>query len=159
MLLMQAEKQKIAELRCLAFVLLASIWAVGQQPCVILSTVEPAKGIATLSVEGRHEKHMLTYLAGEYLSGIPFRTSIKDKDVDKIKAKGGRVIVLDPHYTHDDLENAKKQCHVRQVRRTEGMSHHKPKHPKNNPSAQPPKSPGAPDSSTTATSTLNLESK
>jgi hypothetical protein len=30
--------------------------------------------------------------------------------VNKIKAKGGRVIVLDPHYTHDDLENAKKQC-------------------------------------------------
>jgi hypothetical protein len=110
MLSMQSEKQRVARVRCLAFVILSSVVVVAQQPCVILSTVEPAKGIATWSVEGRREKHMLTYLAGDYPSGIPFRTSIKDKDVDKIKAKGGRVIVLDPHYTHDDLENAKKQC-------------------------------------------------
>jgi hypothetical protein len=110
MLSMQSEKQRVARVRCLAFVFLSSVVAVGQQPCVILSAVEPAQGIATWSVEGRRAKHMLTYLAGEYPSGIPFRTSIKDKDVDKIKAKGGRVIVLDPHYTHDDLEKAKKQC-------------------------------------------------
>jgi hypothetical protein len=110
MLLVQSEKQEVAKMRCLVFVFLSSVVVVGQQPCVILSAVEPAKGIATWSVEGRREKHMLTYLAGEYPAGIPFRTSIKDKDVNKIKAKGGRVIVLDPHYTHDDLENAKKQC-------------------------------------------------
>jgi hypothetical protein len=110
MLLMQSEKQKVAKLRLLAFVFLSPVVAVGQQPCVILSAAEPAKGVATWSVEGRREKHMLTYLAGEYPAGIPFRSSIKDKDVDKIKAKGGRVIVLDPHYTRDDLETAKKQC-------------------------------------------------
>jgi hypothetical protein len=110
MLSVQSDKQMVARVCGLAFVFLSSVVSVGQQPCVILSTVEPAKGIATWSVEGRREKHMLTYLAGEYPAGIPFRTSIKDKDVDKIKAKGGRVIVLDPHYTHDDLENAKKQC-------------------------------------------------
>lgn len=78
--------------------------------CVILASVEPAKGIATWSVEGRRQKHALTYLAGDYPPGIPFRSSIKDKDVDKIKAKGGRVLILDPHYTRDDLEKAKQTC-------------------------------------------------
>ena len=82
--------------------------------CFILSSVEPAKGIATWSVEGRRQKHALTYLAGDYPPGIPFRSSIKDKDVDKIKAKGGRVLILDPHYTREDLENAKQVCEAPQ---------------------------------------------
>lgn len=79
-------------------------------PCVILSATEPSTGIATWSREGRARKHMLTYLAGEYPPGVPFRSSLKDKDVDKIKAKGGRVLILDPHYTHEDLDNAKQKC-------------------------------------------------
>jgi hypothetical protein len=78
--------------------------------CVILSSVEPAKGVATWSVEGRHQRHTLTYLAGDYPTGVPFRSSINDKDVDKVKAKGGRVLILDPHYTRDDLEQAKRTC-------------------------------------------------
>jgi hypothetical protein len=44
--------------------------------------------------------------------GIPFRSQIKDKDVDKIRAKGGRVIILGTKYTHDDLEKAKKECGI-----------------------------------------------
>jgi hypothetical protein len=83
-----------------------------KQPCVILSAAEPAKGVATWSIEGRRQKHALTYLAGDYPPGIPFRSSIKDTDVDKIKAKGGRVIILDPHYTREDLEKAKQTCEV-----------------------------------------------
>lgn len=85
--------------------------------CVILASVEPAKGIATWSVEGRSQKHRLTYLAGEYPNGVPFRSSIKDKDVDKIRAKGGRVIILDPHYTHEDLDKAKQSCSTTEAAR------------------------------------------
>jgi|ERR1039458_1266098 hypothetical protein len=79
-------------------------------PCVILSSTEPAQGIATWSEEGRRQRHALTYLAGDYPPGIPFRSSIKDSEVDKIKAKGGRVLILDPHYTREDLEKAKQTC-------------------------------------------------
>jgi hypothetical protein len=81
-----------------------------KSPCVIFASVEPAKGIATWSAEGRSQKHALTYLAGDYPAGFPFRSSVKDKDVDKIRAKGGRVVILDPHYTRDDLEKAKESC-------------------------------------------------
>lgn len=81
-----------------------------EKSCVILSANDPATGIATWSIEGRARKHMLTFVAGEYPPGYPFRSSIKDKEVDKIKAKGGRVVVLSSRYTPDDLEKAKKSC-------------------------------------------------
>lgn len=53
---------------------------------------------------------MLTYLAGDYPAGVSFRSEIKDKEIDKIKAKGGRVLILDPHYTREDLDKAKNAC-------------------------------------------------
>jgi hypothetical protein len=69
--------------------------------------------MATWSQAGRQQRHAMLYLAGEYPPGIPFRSQIKDKDVDKIRAKGGRVLILDTKYTHDDLENAKAACKSR----------------------------------------------
>ena len=48
------------------------------------------------SAEGRRQKHTLTYSAGDYPAGVRFRSSINDKHVDKVKAKGRRVFVLDP---------------------------------------------------------------
>jgi hypothetical protein len=96
--------------RFFAILLLSSFAAAGDSPCVILAPAEPPKGMATWSQAGRQQQHAMLYLAGEYPPGIPFRSQIKDKDVDKIRAKGGRVIILDTKYTHDDLEKAKKQC-------------------------------------------------
>jgi|SRR5579871_4088384 len=90
--------------------LVSSCCFAADTPCVILAANEPAKGLATWSRSGNNQKHALTYLAGEYPKGIPFRSAIKDKDVDKIKAAGGRVLVLDPQYTRDDLDKAKQQC-------------------------------------------------
>lgn len=49
-------------------------------------------------------------MAGDYPPGVRFRSSINDKEVDKVKAKGSRVFVLDPHYTREDLEKAKQAC-------------------------------------------------
>ncbi len=95
----------------LLIVLLLSSLAFAGSPCAILAPVEPPQGIATWSQVGRQQRHAMIYLAGEYPDGFPFRTQIKDKDVDKIRAKGGRVLILDSHYTRDDLEKAKKQCH------------------------------------------------
>jgi len=112
--------RKITMTRLLAVVLISAGAVLAQSgptnqpatkmPCVVLSSVEPAKGIATWSAEGRSQKHALTYLAGDYTPGFPFRSSVKDKDVEKIKAKGGRVLILDPHYTREDLEKAKQEC-------------------------------------------------
>jgi hypothetical protein len=91
------------------FLLVASCFA-ADSTCVILAPVEPPQGMATWSQAGRQQRHAMLYLAGEYPPGIPFRSQIKDKDVDKIRAKGGRVLILNTKYTHDDLENAKAEC-------------------------------------------------
>lgn len=99
---------KIALLGCLLCV--SSCAYAQRSTCVILAANEPAKGIATWSVEGRAQKHMLTYLSGEFPDGIPFRSEVKDKDVDKIRKKGGRVLILDPRYTREDLDKAKQTC-------------------------------------------------
>lgn len=94
----------------LGFVLALPAFAADRSPCVVLASNPPAKGIATWSVEGRAQKHLLTYLAGDFPAGFSFRSAVKDKDVDKIRAKGGRVIVLDPQYTKADLDAAKQSC-------------------------------------------------
>ncbi len=98
----------------LLIVLLLSSLAFAGSPCAILAPVEPPQGIATWSQVGRQQRHAMIYLAGEYPDGFPFRTQIKDKDVDKIRAKGGRVLILDSHYTRDDLEKAKKNSAMSQ---------------------------------------------
>lgn len=84
--------------------------AFASQPCVIFHSNDPAKGSAAWTRAGYLEQFTLTYLAGDYPEGFPFKASIRDKEVDKIKKKGGRVIVLDPHYTREDLEKAKQSC-------------------------------------------------
>jgi hypothetical protein len=96
----------------LVVLLFSSLALAGDQPCVILAPAEPPQGIAAWSQAGRQQRHAMLYLAEEYPPGIPFRSQIKDKDVDKIRAKGGRVIILDTKYTHDDLEKAKKECGI-----------------------------------------------
>ena len=68
--------------------------ALAEQPCVVLPSTEPATGIASWSREGAKLKHTLTYLAGDYPKAFGFHNTVKDKDVDKIKAAGGRVIIL-----------------------------------------------------------------
>jgi hypothetical protein len=90
--------------------LFSSLAVAADQSCVILAPVPPPTGIATWSQAGREARHALIYLAGEYPKGYTFRSRIKDKDVDKIKALDGRVLILDSQYTRDDLDHAKVEC-------------------------------------------------
>ncbi len=97
-------------MRYVLLLLVSSFCFAADQTCVVLAPAPPPKGIATWSQAGREQRHAMIYLAGEYPSGMPFRNQIKDKDVDKIRAKGGRVVILDSEYTHEDLDKAKKEC-------------------------------------------------
>jgi hypothetical protein len=88
----------------------ASSAACAQSACVVLAANEPAKGSAMWTQHGAKQAHMLTYLAGEFPKDYSFKSYLPDKDVDKIKQKGGHVLILDPHYTREDLDKAKKEC-------------------------------------------------
>jgi len=86
----------------ICLVLTASAFA-GDRPCLILAAAPPPIGIATWSQAGRQARHALVYLAADYPAGVAFCSQVKDKDVDKIKAKGAQVIILDAQYTRADL--------------------------------------------------------
>ncbi len=96
--------------RALVYLLLGTAAFAADHPCVILAVSPPPEGIATMTQAGRQARHALLYLAGDYPPGFSFRSRIKDSDVDKVKAKGGQVIVLDAKYTRADLDAAKAQC-------------------------------------------------
>jgi hypothetical protein len=93
----------------IALLLVGSCFA-ADHTCLILAPAPPPTGIATWSKAGAQSRHAMIYLAGEYPSGFAFRSQIKDKDVDKIKAAGTQVIILDSQYTRADLDAAKGQC-------------------------------------------------
>lgn len=84
--------------------------AYSQSSCLVLATNMPAKGSAIWTRQGAAQAHMLTYLWGTFPKGFHFESYIKDKEVDKIKEAGAKVIILDPSYTRGDLEKAKKDC-------------------------------------------------
>jgi hypothetical protein len=107
---MDRMKLKITGCFCVLGLLLSTFVFGEDHPCLILAATPPPTGIATWSRAGAQARHALIYLAGEFPSGFSFRSQIKDKDVDKIKAKGAQVIVLDSQYTREDLDKAKTQC-------------------------------------------------
>ena len=115
----QSRRTTIRAMRCFAsllFLLSALAANAADQSCLILAVSPPPTGIATWSQAGRQARHALLYVAGEYPPGFPFRSQIKDKEVDKLKAKG-HVIVLNSAYTPADLENARRQCATGEVKK------------------------------------------
>jgi hypothetical protein len=50
------------------------------------------------------------YVAGEFPKDMKWKSNVTDRDIRKIKAKGGRVIVVKPDYGVTDLEAAKREC-------------------------------------------------
>ena len=77
-------------------------------PCVVVSSSVPASGVKKWIP--LTSKHTYTYISGDYPPGFSFRNTLKDKDVKKIEGRGGRVVILEPYYTKEDLQKAKKSC-------------------------------------------------
>ncbi len=50
------------------------------------------------------------YVAGDFPKGMKWKSNIRDRDVRKIKETGGRVVVVRPDYSADDLAQAQKAC-------------------------------------------------
>ncbi len=50
------------------------------------------------------------YVAGDFPTGLKFKSNIGDGYVRKIKEKGGKIIVLPAKYSIADLEQAKASC-------------------------------------------------
>lgn len=51
------------------------------------------------------------YVSGDFPPGMKWKSNITDAYVRKIKAAGGKVVVVPEKYTAPDLDFAQKQCH------------------------------------------------
>jgi hypothetical protein len=91
-------------------VFLWQVTAQPQQPCVILKRMGPADQVTShLSSFGLRGKQFM-YVEGELPKGVKFHGRLTDNDVRKITNAGGRVAVVESHYTDQDLEQARKSC-------------------------------------------------
>jgi len=50
------------------------------------------------------------YIEGKLPEGFPFHGRLTDHDVRDLQARGAEVMVLDAHYTADDLKQARADC-------------------------------------------------
>lgn len=75
------------------------------QPCVILKFHQHQFGDNMWTMHAPYD-----YVAGEFPKGVEFRSTLGDKQIRKIKDRGGKVVILPRAYGLPDLEDARKQC-------------------------------------------------
>jgi hypothetical protein len=50
------------------------------------------------------------YVAGDFPKGMKWKGHLTDRNIRKIKEKGGHVVVIGAGYKPDDVEQARKAC-------------------------------------------------
>jgi hypothetical protein len=50
------------------------------------------------------------YVAGDFPKGMKWKNGIKDGYIREVKKRGGRVVVVRPQYTPEELADAQKAC-------------------------------------------------
>jgi len=80
------------------------------QPCVILKRMGPADQVTSHLYSFGIRGKQFQYVEGELPQGVKFHGRLTDNDVRKITNAGGRVSVVESHYTDQDLAQARKSC-------------------------------------------------
>lgn len=78
--------------------------------CVILKRMGPADQVTShLYAFGLRGKQF-SFVEGRMPEGVKFHGRLTDHDVRVIQEKGGRVTILDAHYTPEELRDARTAC-------------------------------------------------
>jgi hypothetical protein len=102
--LLVAVRRGVKMLRLLLMpILFASSDLAADQACVILKHASTSRQIF---VSGANWQ----YVAGDFPSGLSWKSNVTDRYVRKIKEKGGKVVIVPQNYSAADLEDARKQC-------------------------------------------------
>lgn len=83
---------------------------IAQSPCLIVQHSEKLKGMASWTWKAQHNWKPFEYVAGDFPQGIKFKSGLKDDDIQRIRDKGGKVVILPPEYAPKDLDEAKQSC-------------------------------------------------
>ena len=81
-----------------------------QQPCVILKRMGPADQVTSHLYSFGIRGKQFQYVEGDLPQGVKFHGRLTDNDVRKITNAGGRVAVVESHYTDQDLAQARRSC-------------------------------------------------
>ncbi len=78
--------------------------------CVILKRMGPADQVTSHLYSFGIRGKQFQYLEGELPKGVKFHGRLTDHDVREIQDNGGKVVVVDAHYTDQELADARKSC-------------------------------------------------
>jgi PEGA domain len=82
----------------------------GQASCVILKRMGPADEVTSKLYSFGIRGKQFQYVEGKLPEGFPFHGRLTDHDVRNLQARGAEVLVLESHYTADDLKQARDDC-------------------------------------------------
>lgn len=81
-----------------------------QPTCVILKRMGPADQVTSHFYSFGIRGKQFQYVEGKLPDGFPFHGRLTDHDVRNLQSRGTEVLVLEPHYTTDDLKQARADC-------------------------------------------------
>ena len=82
-------------------------------PCVILKRMGPADQVTSHLYSFGIRGKQFQYIEGDLPKGVKFHGRLTDNDVRNIEKHGGKVSVVDAHYTEQELQDARKTCSER----------------------------------------------
>lgn len=81
-----------------------------QGSCVILKRMGPADQVTSHLYSFGIRGKQFQYIEGKLPDGFPFHGRLTDHDVRNLQSRGTEVIVLESHYSTDDLKQARADC-------------------------------------------------
>jgi hypothetical protein len=81
-----------------------------QASCIILKRMGPADEVTSRLYSFGIRGKQFQYVEGKLPEGFPFHGRLTDHDVRNLQARGAEVIVVEPHYTTEDLKQARADC-------------------------------------------------
>jgi hypothetical protein len=81
-----------------------------QASCVILKRMGPADEVTSHLYSFGIRGKQFQYIEGKLPDGFPFHGRLTDHDVRNLQARGAEVLVMESHYTAEDLKQARADC-------------------------------------------------
>lgn len=81
-----------------------------QASCVILKRMGPADEVTSHLYSFGIRGKQFQYIEGKLPEGFPFHGRLTDHDIRNLQGRGAEVLVLEPHYTAEDLKQARADC-------------------------------------------------
>jgi len=78
--------------------------------CVILKRMGPADQVTSHLYSFGIRGKQFQYVEGKLPEGFPFHGRLTDHDVRNLQGRGAEVLMLESHYTAEDLKQAREQC-------------------------------------------------